>query len=151
MARAGDQIENPLTGERLTFRLTAAETDGQLLELDSLWTRPGHRVLEHIHPSMQERWEVISGTARFRIGDEEIVAAVGESVTAPAGVSHLAWNPGDEVVHVRIQLRPALRWETFIERMFALTQDAHAEGQPAPDQSAMVELLREFSPEIVLT
>ncbi len=52
---------------------------------------------------------------------------------------------------MRIQLRPALRWETFIERMFALTQDAHAERQQAPDQRAMVELLREFSPEIVLT
>jgi hypothetical protein len=34
MARAGDEIVDPNTGERLIFRKTAKETDGELLQFD---------------------------------------------------------------------------------------------------------------------
>ena len=35
MFRAGDTIENPVTGERLVFRATAAETNGELTAFDT--------------------------------------------------------------------------------------------------------------------
>lgn len=150
MAHAGDEIENPLTGERLIFCLTAADTDGELLEMENFWTRPGHRVLEHVHPCMEERWEVISGSPRFRVGSLERTAEPGEVVLAPAGVAHLAWNAGQTPVHVRIQIRPALRWEQFVKRLFALSADAHDQGLDAPDALAVIELMREFPEEIAL-
>jgi len=34
MARAGDELVDPNTGERMIFRKTAKETDGELLQLD---------------------------------------------------------------------------------------------------------------------
>ena len=34
MARAGDELVNPATGLRTLFRRTAAETDGELLQVD---------------------------------------------------------------------------------------------------------------------
>ena len=34
MARAGDVLENPSSGDRLTFLRTAAETGGELLEYE---------------------------------------------------------------------------------------------------------------------
>ena len=34
MARAGDVLENPATGERLVFLRTAAETGGEVLEYE---------------------------------------------------------------------------------------------------------------------
>jgi quercetin dioxygenase-like cupin family protein len=149
MARAGDQLENPLTGERITFLLTAAENGGELLELDDFWTRPGHRAAEHIHPQMQERWEILSGLAAFQIGGRERTAGPGETVIAPQGVPHLAWNAGEGVVHLRIQMRPALRWEQFIEALFGLARDAHARGE-VPEQSALMDLLGGFPAEIAL-
>lgn len=151
MACAGDELFNPLTGERIVFRVTEAETDGALLEMDDYWTRPGHRAPEHAHPEMQERWEVIAGTACFRIGGIERTAGPGEVVVAPVGVPHLAWNPTEEPVHLRIQMSPALEWERFVKRLFTLAINAHQHGQETPDPSHTVELLREFRREITMT
>lgn len=148
MARAGDELVNPITGERIVFRKTAADTDGRLLEMDDFWTQPGHRAPEHVHPEMQERWEVIAGTASFRIAGNEWTAGPGEVVIAPPGVPHLAWNPTDEPVHLRIQMRPALRWEQFVERLFALARDCHTDERGMPDPTLMMEMLREFPREI---
>jgi mannose-6-phosphate isomerase-like protein (cupin superfamily) len=135
MPRTGDSIENPATEERIVFLRTAADTGGELLEMDAHWPRPGQRAAEHVHPEMEERWEVVSGRAGFRIGGVESFAGPGESVVAAPGVPHLAWNASDGPTHVRIQMRPALRWEEFVERLFA-------------DPSKVVELLREFPREI---
>lgn len=150
MARAGDELVNPITGERIVFRKTAAETAGRLLEMDDFWTRPGHRAPEHIHPEMQERWEILTGTACFRIGGVERTAGPGEVVVAPAGVPHVAWNPTKEPVHLRIQMTPALRWEAFVERMFALAVDDLRDREGVSDPAPMLALLREFPREIAL-
>ena len=140
MARAGQTIENPATGERITFVATAADTGGELLVMDDVWTRPGHRAPEHVHPEMEERWQVVAGRAAFRIGGEAIEAGPGEVVVAPPGTPHLAWNPGDGEVRLRIEMRPSLRWEEFVERLFAL----------GGDQAAGAALLREFGRELTL-
>ena len=150
MARAGDELVNPVTGERIVFRKTAAETDGALLEMDDYWTQPGHRGPEHIHPEMQESWRVIAGTACFRIDGVGRTAGPGEVVVAEPGVPHQAWNPTAEPVHLHIQMRPALNWETFIDRLFALTSVAHNGGHEAPDPGLVSRLLSEFPREITL-
>ncbi len=150
MVRAGDELVNPLTGERIVFRRTAAETGGTLLEMDDFWTQPGVRAPAHVHPEMQESWEIVAGTACFRIAGEERTAGPGAVLVADPGVPHQAWNAGEEPVHVRIQMCPALRWETFVERLFALARDAHSDGRQAPDPQLALELLREFPHEIAL-
>jgi hypothetical protein len=99
---------------------------------------------------MQESWEVISGTASFRIDGVGHTASVGETVIAPPGVRHLAWNSGEGVARVRIQLRPALRWEQFVVRLFELARAAHTDGLEAPERTALLELLSEFPSEIAL-
>ena len=148
MARAGDELVNPVSGERIVFLRTAADTDGRLLEMDDFWTRPGHRTAEHIHPEMQECWEVIAGSVCFRIAGVERIAGPGEVVIAPAGVPHMAWSLDTAPVQLRIQMRPALRWEQFIERLFALARNSHTDERGMPDPSLMVELLGEFPREI---
>jgi hypothetical protein len=50
------QLANPITGELIVLRVTAADSDGELLEFDDHWTSPDHRVAEHIHPGMTETW-----------------------------------------------------------------------------------------------
>ncbi len=126
-------IENPATGERIAF---VSETP-ELLVLESHWTRPGHRAAEHVHPGMEERWRVLGGRAAFRIGGGDVIeAGPGEEVVAPAGVPHVAWNPTEEPVRLRIEMRPALRWREFVERLFA------AGGVPD------AELLRDYAREV---
>jgi quercetin dioxygenase-like cupin family protein len=60
MAHRGETIENPLTGEQMTFLKTAVDTNGQALEFEFV-APPGWSVPEHIHPHQQERTQMISG------------------------------------------------------------------------------------------
>jgi quercetin dioxygenase-like cupin family protein len=150
MARAGDELVNPITGERIAFRKTAAETEGALLVMDDFWTRPGHRAPAHIHPGMQERWLLIAGKACFAIDGVEQRAGPGQIVVADPGVVHQAWNASAEPVHLRIEMRPALQWEAFVERLFALSADAHSSGHAQPDPRLLLELLSEFPREIAI-
>jgi mannose-6-phosphate isomerase-like protein (cupin superfamily) len=128
-------IENARTGERIEFLVRTPE----LLAMHATWTRPGHRVLEHIHPEMEETFRVLQGRATVRVGGpdgEEVDAGAGDVVVVPPGTRHLAWNPTDGAVELRIEMRPALRWAEFTERFFA-----------GDDPIA---LLAEFSREVVL-
>src|SRR3954451_10975913 len=143
MARAGQTVENPATGERVTFVKTAADTGGELLVLELEWPRPGERAPEHVHPEAEERYEAIEGRAAFRVGGTNSEAGPGEVVTVPPGTPHLAWNPTNDLVRLKVEFRPALRWEEFVERLFALTP---VTGPPDPARVAA--LLREFRREI---
>lgn len=148
MAQAGDEIENTVTGERIVFRRTAAQTNGELLELDSFWTRPGHRTPEHVHPEMEERWQVLAGVAGFRVGGVEQMAGAGDVVVAASGIPHIGWNAGEEQVHVRIELRPALRWEEFVVKLFSLAREGRTDETGMPEPALLAKLGREFSREI---
>ncbi len=57
-------------------------------------------------------------------------------------------NPGTEPVHLRIQMRPALRWEIFVERLFELLSGPAAGTAEAG--GALLALMREFPAEIAL-
>jgi quercetin dioxygenase-like cupin family protein len=148
MARAGDELANPVSGERIVFLQTATDTGGDLLEMDDFWTQPGHRTPEHVHPQMQERWEILAGRVCFCIGGVERTVGPGEAIVAEPGVAHTARKLGPEPVHLRIQMRPALRWELFVEQMFTLAREALDDAPETPSGNAMVDLLREFPREI---
>jgi quercetin dioxygenase-like cupin family protein len=107
-------IENARTGEQVEFVSESPE----ILTMVTTWTRPGHRAAEHIHPRMEERFEVLEGRAAFRIEGVHVEAAEGSVVVAPPGRRHLAWNPTDAPVRLRIEMRPALRWREFTTRFF---------------------------------
>jgi quercetin dioxygenase-like cupin family protein len=107
-------IENPRTGEQVVFVSESTE----VLCMETTWTRPGHRAMEHVHPRMQERFEVLEGRAAFRVDGIVIEAPAGAVVVVPPGRRHLAWNPTDAPVRLRIEMRPALRWREFTTRLF---------------------------------
>ena len=67
MAKSGDVLEHPVTGERLVWRKVARDTGGQLLQAD-LYVAPGGFVAaEHVHPMQEERFEVLAGVLRLLI------------------------------------------------------------------------------------
>ncbi|HEX2231985.1 MAG TPA: hypothetical protein VHG69_01325, partial [Thermoleophilaceae bacterium] len=73
MAYAGQVIENPVSGEKITFRKTAADTNGELLAIDLELSADGHVPGAHVHPNQEERFEVVSGRMKFRKGLKTIV------------------------------------------------------------------------------
>jgi len=123
MARAGDIIENPITGETMGFLLTSRETAGELLRID-MDVRPGGFVAgEHVHPHQEERFQIASGRITLRVNGQERVYTAGDHVTIPAGTPHVWWNSGNDGLRVILDFRPAGRFAEFITTFFAL---AHA-------------------------
>ncbi len=125
MAKAGDEMVNPVTGHRIVFRKTAQETDGELLQMEWIG-RPGWRAGPvHVHSWQEERFEVLSGTLGSHVAGVERAHKPGDgAVVVPAGVEHTVWNGGDEEVHALVELRPASsRSELMLETVFGLAQD----------------------------
>jgi quercetin dioxygenase-like cupin family protein len=142
MARAGDVIENPVRGERVVFRSTAADTGGELLQFD-FFMKPGvPPVFEHVHARQEERIEVVSGTVSYRLGGVEHRLSAGEIAVLPPGVRHTLWNSGSDEAHVIMECRPALALETVFETLFGLARDGktNKRGTPNPLQGAVIGL-----------
>lgn len=148
MAYAGQTIENPVSGERITFLRTAADTDGELLEIELELTPDGAVPGAHIHPEQEERFEIVEGTMAFRMGMKKIVAGPGEVVTVPAGKVHAFKNAGEETARVRVQVRPALAMETLFETTVALAEDGRTTGKGMPKPLDLALFVREFQREV---
>jgi quercetin dioxygenase-like cupin family protein len=134
MAYAGQTIENPVSGEKITFIQTSADTDGELLEIELELSADGAVPGAHIHPEQEERFEVLEGTISFRMGLKKVVAGPGDVVTVPAGKVHAFKNAGEDTAKVRVQVRPALAMEQLFETTVALAEDGRttAKGMPRP-------------------
>src|SRR5436190_10418500 len=122
MITPGQTLENPVTGERFTFIETAATTAGELLSFE-LALRPGGAVpVPHVHPVQTERFAVLSGRMRFRVGLRTVVAAPGEVVEVAPGVMHGFANHGDDEARVRVEVRPALQMEEMFADVVAMAE-----------------------------
>jgi quercetin dioxygenase-like cupin family protein len=122
MIKPGQTLENPVTGERFTFTDTAATTDGELLAFE-LGLRPGGAVpIPHVHPIQTERFEVVEGLMRFRVGLRRRLAGPGEVVEVAPGVLHSFANAGDEEARVRVEVRPALAMEEMLAEVVAMAE-----------------------------
>lgn len=134
MAYAGQIIDNPVSGERIVFRQTAADTGGELLAIDLVLSPDGHVPGAHVHPQQEERFEVVSGRIQFRMGLRKIVAEAGDVVTVPAGRVHKFKNAGDGPAHARVEVRPALNMEDLFETTVSLAEDGRTnrKGMPKP-------------------
>ncbi|MGH3036769.1 MAG: cupin domain-containing protein [Gaiellaceae bacterium] len=149
MAVPGQTLVNPVSGERITFRATAAETNGELVAID-LELPPRGRVPGplHLHPLQEERFEVVEGTMRFRLRRERIVAGPGEVVVVPPRAPHDFANHGDRPALVRVEIRPALKMERLFETAVALAEQGRTMlgGIPKPLELAL--FTREFEQEV---
>jgi mannose-6-phosphate isomerase-like protein (cupin superfamily) len=148
MAYRGQILDNPVSGERIVFRKTSADTGGELLEIDLELAPDGHVPGKHVHPVQEERFEVISGTMKFKMGRKTVIAEAGEVVTVPAGVSHKFENGGDETAHVRVQVRPALKMEQLFETAVALANEGRTTSKGMPKPLDLALFVREYADEV---
>ena len=140
MIRAGDSIQNPVTGERIVFHQTAADTNGEAVVIETFVQPGGFVAAAHVHPSQEERFQVLRGSVGFQVGREKQVAGPGTRVTVPAGKPHNFWNAGDDVAQFVCEIRPALQFESLLETMFALAEDGktNRKGMPNPLRLAVI-------------
>lgn len=148
MARAGQELTSAVF-ERIVFRKTSADTNGELLEVEAVYHPNSTPPPEHYHPRQEERFQVRSGAVRTVVDGVERVYSAGESFVVPAGSRHLMHNAGDDQAHVVWQTLPALKTEAFFETVWELAAQGKM-GHGMPNPLLMAVLMREFQDEFRL-
>ena len=150
MPRQAREIVNPRTGQRMRFLLTAADTNGTLLRIET--HNPPSAIAEpmHVHPRQETRAQVLSGTLRFVVAGRERRVAPGETITIPAGTPHRFVNDSDTDAVAIQEARPALRLAEFFETYFQLAAEDQLDQHGRPSLLRSAVLGPEFADEIRL-
>jgi quercetin dioxygenase-like cupin family protein len=148
MITPGQTLENPVTGERFMFTDTAASTGGELLGFDFALRVGGAVPIPHVHPIQTERFEVLSGRMRFRIGLRTRIAGPGDVVEVQPGVMHSFANAGDEEARLHVEVRPALAMEEMFAEVIAMAQAGQMTRRGLPrNPLALASLARRYDRE----
>ena len=118
MIRAGFTFEHPTTKTRTVILESDAETNGMgwLLEV-TRYSKLGSDLGEHLHLTWTETFEIIKGTAKYKLDGNERISNAGESFVVEPGHFHVhPWNANDEELVYRQRDR-------FAERNPAAVQD----------------------------
>lgn len=151
VSRAGDVLENPVTGERAVVRLGTEESEDGLLVAE-VAVKPGGAVVgEHVHPKIEEWFTVASGRVGFRLDGKESVAQVGERLHVPPGVAHDWWNAGDGEARVIVEVKPAERFEVMVANLFGLARDGKTNDKGMPNIFQAAVFAREFEDVLYFT
>jgi quercetin dioxygenase-like cupin family protein len=128
-------VIDPVRRQRLSF-----SREGDVLHAE-VFADPGGDVPLHLHPSQEERFEVLAGRVRFRIDGKTVEGGPGMRVVAPAGVKHAFRNIGAEQAHLRVEVEPALELQGFLEEAAALARAGRYTRRGVPTRpGAVVEL-----------
>jgi quercetin dioxygenase-like cupin family protein len=140
MIRSGDTIQNPVTGERITFLATSKDTDGEAVVIETVVEPDGFVAAAHVHPSQTERFAVAEGTLGLKVDGKEMTLEAGDVAIVEQGQAHKFWNAGDEPVKFVCEIRPALQFESLLETMFSLAADGktNKKGMPNPLRLAVI-------------
>src|SRR5215218_3312004 len=122
MASRGKVLENPVTGQRIIFKQTSGDTDCELLEVESVYTKPTpSKPPVHYHPAQEEHFEVLAGKLYVIIEGERKALGEGETLVVPKATPHTMWAESSGV-RVDWQTRPALETEAFFETVYGLAR-----------------------------
>src|SRR2546421_5235911 len=117
---AGGLIEDPLF--RYRVRLSR---DDEVLR-GEFWVEPGGGgLVEHLHPTIEERFEVLAGEVTIRANRRNHKAGPGDRFTVEAGVRHSFQNTGEGLAHLAVEMEPALKMEQLFEDAAGLARARH--------------------------
>lgn len=148
MAKLNQTIVDPQTGQTMRFLVTAAETNGGHLRVET--THPAHGPIEadHLHPRQQTCIEVQSGKLHVRIKETEHTIPAGRRIVIPRNTSHACWNDDEEPAVVIEDYWPALRTEDYFETLYKLDHDAVLSARGLPTLLHLVVLVSNFGNEV---
>jgi mannose-6-phosphate isomerase-like protein (cupin superfamily) len=109
LRRDRGEVEDPVHKVSYSFR-----REGPDLWVYS-WLEDGGHLPEHYHPSLEEQWETLDGSARVKLDGtwRDLVAADGPVVVA-RNVRHELKNESGRLARMRTRVTPAGRLEEFL-------------------------------------
>jgi quercetin dioxygenase-like cupin family protein len=132
VAKAGQVIHNPVTGETIRVVTPSSHSNGRRFVFECR-VAPGHSPLPaHVHDRQEERFEMISGKLGVLVGNEVHTLYPGDRAVLPAGVKHQWWNPTKGDVVFRVEVTPAGDLEAVIEALAAMAQTGKLNSKAMP-------------------
>ena len=118
-----DVIVNPAQGDRITFLVTAAQSNGELIRMHTV-LRPGGGNPPHRHPSFTEAFEVLEGTLGVQLGGRRHTVPAGQRAEATPNTLHRFFNPTREPVVFITEVRPGSQsFEDGLRMLYGLAAD----------------------------
>jgi mannose-6-phosphate isomerase-like protein (cupin superfamily) len=129
------RIDDPLFRQSYGF-----SRDGEILRIE-IRTEPGGGVLaEHVHPSLEERYEVLDGEITVNLDGQPKRLGPGGRAIVPPGVRHSFENTGERPAHLVAEAQPALELRESIEEGARLARSARFSDSGSPQSlRALVE------------
>jgi mannose-6-phosphate isomerase-like protein (cupin superfamily) len=157
--RPGEVLNHPQFGTRITFLRTAEESEGGLIEWETVYK--AHRGKEggnipHFHVTFVEQYQILEGTAAYELEGEERHAHAGEIVAIPRGAVHRnVWNAGEAEMRFRTHiemnppnLRAARFFQDIIETSYGLAREGKVNADGLPKSYLHTAMLAQgFQPE----
>lgn len=141
--RPADQQVVIVAGDRYRFLATSEDTGGAY----ALWHAmipPGGGPPMHVHSREDERFDVLTGRVRFRVGSATIDAEPGDSLFVRRGTAHAFRNVTDKPAEMLLHVTPG-----GMERMFARAgRYARSPDElPGPVSAEELERIARLAPE----
>jgi quercetin dioxygenase-like cupin family protein len=111
----------------MTFKVTAAESDGALLIVELAHHTAGGPP-RHRHPQQDEWFYVTAGHYLVVVGDERFELGPGDAAFGPRGIPHTWAYRGGEPGRIVLVVSPAGQLEDFLRALSTL----HAFAPPDP-------------------
>lgn len=102
----------------------------------------GYVPFEHVHVAQDEIFHVEQGEIRARIDRKEHVGRAGDTVTAPRGVRHIAYNNRDVPLVCTVEYKPGLDHYTTMQCFAGLTLDGAIDRRGLVNIPKIMYLLR---------
>jgi quercetin dioxygenase-like cupin family protein len=120
MADARDLTVDPVLRMRSRFWRTS-EDGADVLHVET-WVDPGGGVTPHVHPAMDERFEVLEGTPEFLAGHSWKQTRPGDTVHVPPGTRHAFRNRANDVARFVCRATPPSTLQEFLEDAAGLSR-----------------------------
>jgi quercetin dioxygenase-like cupin family protein len=115
-----DLVVDPVL--RMRSKFTRATEDGEDVLYVETWVDPGGGVTPHVHPAMDEKFEVLDGTMEFLAGRRWTPSRAGETVAVPRGTRHAFRNRSTTMGHIRCRVTPPSTLQAFLEGAATLSR-----------------------------
>jgi len=147
----GDRtIDNPVTGERVTYIETSHDT-GRARSVIDLEVQPGGGVAIHRHAGHDEQIEVLEGEIEVTLNGARRRLGAGERLVIERGTVHAWRNPSpDGLLRFRGMMTPGHPgFENVLRVLFGLARDGEVRRNGVPKRISDVGLLLALDPSLL--
>ncbi len=137
MIQKGFKLVHPTLGEYMEVLQTADDLNGKSLVMEIGLSKDGVNPVEHIHETVDEHFEILSGKMSYTLEDQKGYLEKGQTLTLPRNVRHRHWNEQPEMLILRQTISPASDFADIVANLFKMNVDGKMKNGDPPLLAAL--------------